>query len=299
VSAGWTLSLHADSHPTDDQTAPLFSRKPCDGGYLLTEDVPMQTLSSPTLAVLIKIAVERTNPVIVTSLLAANLDRFDKGGSPKESKEKLVQRTLINARKAAEGGDKDAHRGLLKFAKEMTTSFPHPDKEPPEGYFFQLRDALLADGYDLQWENPTVHIRPTEAPGAEMSREITALQAQLDAAGHDVALNHYSQAIDNLNHHNYEASNSALRTMFEDLLLRVANNFGYTGSQKGGAAVNWMVNEKKVVPDNWGDLLKGAWKISHTEGSHPGRSNADEARFRMVILTSVARRLLQHVEARS
>jgi hypothetical protein len=70
----------------------------------------MQTLSSPTLAVLTKIAVMRLKSAIITSLLAAALDRFITEDS---SKERLVQLTLMNARKAAQKGDKDAHRGLL------------------------------------------------------------------------------------------------------------------------------------------------------------------------------------------
>ncbi|MGW0577697.1 hypothetical protein ACWD25_17375 [Streptomyces sp. NPDC002920] len=269
----------------------------------------MQTLSSPTLAVLIKIAVTRTAKEIHTSLLAANLDRFITETS---SKERLVQTVLMDARRAAQKGDKDAHRGLLTFAKEQTSGFRHPDELGPETLLFQLKDALLADGYDLQWDDPTIrtdtgpdswieidrgpvvyHIRPTEAPGVEMAKEISALEAQLGASGFQIALNHYKQAVDNLNHHNYEASNGALRPMLEDVTFRVAQKYGYTGTS-GGNAINFMVDQKKVVPEKWGRLMQGAWDISHPDGPHPGRSNADEARFRMLIITSIVRRLLQH-----
>ncbi len=269
----------------------------------------MQTLSSPTLAVLTKIAIERTMKEINTSLLAANLDRFITVTS---SKERLVQTVLMAARRAAQKGDKDAHRGLLMFAKEQTSGFRSPDELGPESLLFQLKEALLADGYDLQWDDPTIrtdtgsdswieidrgpvvyHIRPTEAAGTEMGGEISALEAQLDAAGFEVALNHYKQAVDNLNHHNYEASNGALRPMLEDVTFRVAQKYGYTGTS-GGNAITFMVDQKKVVPEKWGRLMQGAWDISHPEGPHPGRSNADEARFRMLIITSIVRRLLQH-----
>ncbi|MFF7113499.1 hypothetical protein ACFY91_14495 [Streptomyces albogriseolus] len=269
----------------------------------------MQTLSSPTLAVLIKIAVTRTAKEIHTSLLAANLDRFITETS---SKERLVQTVLVDARRAAHKGDKDAHRGLLAFTKEQTSGFRHPSKLGPESLLFQLKEALLADGYDLMWDDPTIrtdidldswieidkgpvtyHIRPTDAPGTEMAGEISALEAQLNAAGFEVALNHYKQAVDNLNHHNYEASNGALRPMLEDVTFRVAQKYGYTGTS-GGNAINFMVDQKKVVPEEWGRLMQGAWGISHPEGPHPGRSSADEARFRMLIITSIVRRLLQH-----
>lgn len=271
------------------------------------------TLSSPTLAVLIKIALPQRRTEITTHLLAADLDRFGPGAAA-SSKGELLQATLTNARQRAQDGDKDAHRALIAFAKELTSLFLDPDEHGPESLLLQLKNALLADGYDLQWEETTkevedlfggtriedgpviYHLRPTDSPGAEMPKEITALEAQLGSAGFDVALNHYQQAVDNLIHHNYEASNGALRTMLEDVILRIADQNGYTGVAKGGAAVNWMVDQKKVVPKSWGRLLQGAWDISHPEGSHPGRSNADEARFRIVQLTSIARRLLQHVE---
>lgn len=270
-----------------------------------------ETLSSPTLAVLTKLAILRTMKEIRTSLMAANLDHFITVDS---SKERLVQTVLTDARRAAQEGDGDAHRGMLVFAREQTDGLLPPSEHSPGSLLFQLKDALLADGYDLQWEETTkeveglfggteiekgqvvYHIRPTEAPGTEMAEEITALEAQLTAAGLDVALNHYKQAVDNLTHHNYEASNASLRPMLEDVLLRVADKYGYTGTPKGGAAVNWMVDQKKVLPVelNWPRLLQGAWDISHPEGAHPGRSSADEARFRMLIITSIVRRLLQH-----
>jgi hypothetical protein len=82
--------------------------------------------------------------------------------------------------------------------------------------------------------------------------------------------------------------------MLEDVILRVAQKYDYKGTVAGGAAVNWMVDQRKVVPENWGRLLQGAWDTSHPDGPHLGRSNTDEARFRMVMITSIARRLLQH-----
>jgi hypothetical protein len=43
-----------------------------------------------------------------------------------------------------------------------------------------------------------------------------------------------------------------------------------------------------------GLLLRGLWQLSHTRGSHPGRSDADEARFRMQVITAAARFLRKH-----
>lgn len=65
---------------------------------------------------------------IHTSLLAADLDRFI---TEESSKERLVQTVLVDARRAAHKGDKDAHRGLLAFAKEQTSGFRHPSELGP------------------------------------------------------------------------------------------------------------------------------------------------------------------------
>src|SRR5258708_7593821 len=116
----------------------------------------MQTLSSPTLAVLTKLAIAGlTKNAIVTSLLAANLDRFIHDDS---SKEKLIQSVLMKARRSAEDeDDKDAHRGLLIFAKELVSAtVDTPDSEGSQSLFAQLKEALLADGHDLRWERPQV-----------------------------------------------------------------------------------------------------------------------------------------------
>ncbi len=100
----------------------------------------------------------------------------------------------------------------------------------------------------------------------------------------------------NFLHHNYEAANGALRTTLEDLVSRLAREHaGYVGQGKpgeGGRAINHMVDMGSLPENDGGLLLKGIWKLVHTRGSHPGRSDAEEARFRMVIITAIARFLL-------
>jgi hypothetical protein len=289
----------------------------------------MRTLTSRTLAILVRLAEGLTRKDMVNLLLAAELDRFNGGGY---AKGEMFQDALRRARQAAEEEDDiDAHRGLRTLVEELATATvrnPESESADPDGLFAKLREALLASGYELSWERrpvepqqprhwlrsqrrwlddeddegievgpPIYRLRPTEAPSADMAREITALEVQLRAAGLGDALHHYRQAVDNLANHNYEAANGQLRTMLEDLFVQVARSHaGYTGLPKGGAAVHFMVEEAQLLPKGWGRLLQGAWDLSHAAGSHPGRSSADEARFRMVIFTSLARRLLQHVD---
>jgi hypothetical protein len=48
-----------------------------------------------------------------------------------------------------------------------------------------------------------------------------------------------------------------------------------------------------------GQLLRGVWQLNHTHGSHPGQSDADEARFRMQVITATARFLLKRFPERT
>jgi hypothetical protein len=48
-----------------------------------------------------------------------------------------------------------------------------------------------------------------------------------------------------------------------------------------------------------GKLLPGLWDLTRTHGSRPGRSDAGEARFRMQVITAVARFLLRLFPAES
>jgi hypothetical protein len=211
----------------------------------------MSGLSDPTIGVLIELATDRrldlfTKPELETLPLRADLRRYGRGG---ETKHELVRNALLGARAQAERGDRQAHRALLAFVRlvaEEGLSSP----QPPRERFEELQQALLADGYDLSWEQEEdwrdwrapyprhevrCELRPTDAPPVPLAPEITALEAELAGRGYDVARNHYRQAVDNFLHHNYEAANGALRTTLEDLVTRLAREHtGYVGLGKPG-----------------------------------------------------------------
>ena len=59
-----------------------------------------------------------------------------------------------------------------------------------------------------------------------------------------------------------------------------------------------MIDGGHLPEDDGGLLLRGLWKLSHTNGWHPGQSDPDEARFRMQVITAtIARFLLNHFPA--
>lgn len=106
----------------------------------------------------------------------------------------------------------------------------------------------------------------------------------------------------------YESANADLRAALEDLVTRLAEDHaGYqrtvdkaTGKPKanqGGLAVRHLLDGSHLPEKDGGRLLDGLWSMTHTNGSHPGQSDAEEARFRMQVVTAVARFLLKHFPA--
>ncbi|MDX3637125.1 MULTISPECIES: hypothetical protein [Streptomyces] len=69
---------------------------------------------------------------------------------------------------------------------------------------------------------------------------------------------------------------------------------GFSTSRQGarGAAISYLVNQGLLPPDDGGDFVRGLWQITHTNGPHPGTSDAGEARFRLQAVTSAVRYLL-------
>jgi hypothetical protein len=266
----------------------------------------MATLSDPTLGLLVWIAQRLFDLSDVrTLLMLADLWRY---APDEENTAELVRGALLDARHDAdERGDQRARRGLLAFVRLLAENSNPNAMLSIFDYSEELREALLADGYELSLETE-VHpvgyelircqLRPTDPAPVPLAPETSALEAELADRGYTDALNHYRQAVDSLIHHNYEAANGQLRTALEDLVTRLAHQHaGYVEQGKagrGGNAIQHMINQGALPDREGGKLLQGLWHIAHTRGSHPGQSDADEARFRMAVITATARFLLNH-----
>ena len=280
----------------------------------------MSELSDPTLGVLVDAGQELSGSDLKTLLMRADLDRY---GNQEHNKQELVRSRLVGARNAAKRGNREARRGLFSFATELLARTV-PDPQYPPQWFGELRENFLADGFELycSGERPdalgqgTSHyyvrspgtvryeLRPTDAAPVPLAGEITALEADLHNRGYLTALNHYQQAVDNLTHNNFESANGALRSALEDLVTRLAEehasyvraparNSSQPAASQGGRAIERLISSGKLPRDEGGELLHGLWSMCHTNGPHPGLSDADEARFRMQVVTATARSLLK------
>jgi hypothetical protein len=275
----------------------------------------MNGLSDPTLGMLVEAGQYLTASHLKTLLLKAGIFYRD---TQDDDKQQLVRWRLLRARDEARDGDETAARGLLRFATELVQKTVGNPEEPPT-WFGELRDDLLADGYELAWDGTpsrtvgtgstrfgirgTIRykILPTDAAPVPLAGEISALEAELSARGYTSVLNHYRQAVDGFTNHKYESANGDLRTTLEDLVTHLAEDHtGYQrrqGSSQGGHAINHMIDGGHLPESDGGLLLRGLWKLTHTNGSHPGQSDSDEARFRMQVITAIARLLLKRFSA--
>lgn len=277
----------------------------------------MNGLSEPTLGLLIEASQHLTGSDLKTVLLKAGIHYSE---TTDNNKQDLVRWRLLRARDEALDGDDGTARGLLRFTAEVIQWTVSDPDEPPR-WFPELRDALLADGYELTWDGtppkvtPLVSssswlkipgsicykILPTDAAPVPLAREISALEAELAARGYMSVLNHYQQAVDGFTNHKYESANGDLRTTLEDLVTRLAEDHAdyprQAQASQGNAAITHMIQSGHLPENDGGLLLRGLWRLSHTNGSHPGQSDADESRFRMQVITATARMLLRHFPA--
>ena len=157
---------------------------------------------------------------------------------------------------------------------------------------------------------PAGHLRAAaDDPAAvPVAPQITALEAELSARGYTTVLKRYRDAAVSLLHHKYESANGDLRAVTEDLATRLAEDHadyqrrpgptpGQSAANQSTAAIRHLVEGGYLAETEGGKLLRGMWDMIHTNGPHPGQSDADEARFRMQMITAVARFLLKHLPA--
>jgi hypothetical protein len=260
----------------------------------------MTTLSDQTLGLLTDIGAARySRSELETMLMRGDLEQYAPPGSA-ANKRDLLLRHLREAKAEALRGSGAAHRALLDFVLEIVKTIG-PNIPAVRQNLDELYEALLADGYQLALSGTgSIELLPTDAGPVPLAAEITALERELGSRNYNVALNHYRQAISAFRQHDYEAANSQLRTTLEDLAVQLA--IAHTGYIKpanqggGGPAIRRLTATANLSPHDGGDMLSGLWSMTHTSGSHPGTSNADETRFRVQVITATARLLLHRFQ---
>jgi hypothetical protein len=293
----------------------------------------VNTLSTITLGHLIQLVATRSKSDIRDLLMQAGIydatgmntaELVDRGmASP--NKNETLRTPLLSAHGLATRGNQEAHDALLEIVRLGAERVAgRHRKDDVDTKLFALREALLSDGYELRvietegepvWDlnlgGPyKIQLLPVDPDAIPVSTEITALEAELARRGYTEALGHYRSAVDNFTDQDHPASNGQLRNMVESLVKHLAiDHTGYTDngrSGQGGPAIHTLYTPGgqppavvgQPLPENdGGRMLHGIWNILHSNGPHPGLSNADEARIRMQLCTALARFLLKHFPA--
>ncbi|MEU9456585.1 hypothetical protein [Streptomyces sp. NPDC048277] len=274
----------------------------------------MQTLSTRTLARMIKIGKGLGQSDIFDLLMEANL--WSRGIDKDDYRQEILRTALNDARdRAVEEDDAKAHQALLDFARVLV-EFDLRDHQ--RSLVGDLAEALRSDGYELVDQvaeddfdpfefRHKVKILPFDASQAPLPEEMTALEHELSVRGYAQALGHYQAARKHFSEQDHASSNGQLRTAFEDLIVNLAiDHTGYQDlgrANQGGIAIKNLyvqggpgpaVTGKPLPHKDGGTMIQGLWDISHLRGSHPGLSDAQEARTRMQLLTGAMLFLLWH-----
>ncbi|MGI5292862.1 hypothetical protein ACQEVF_57460 [Nonomuraea polychroma] len=265
----------------------------------------LMTLTDPTLGLLVDIAENLSRASVDNLLLRANLNQY---ATDRSSRHSMLFTALTAARRRTtviDGWDCDpdeaqqAHRALLDFTRRLVET-----RRLDPTQIADISEAVRADGYELVIDADTGRARllATDPAPVPLPPQITALEAELEARGYHTVSAHYRQAVDNLVHHNYEAANASLRPALEELVVRLAEDHAsYTvaaHASQGGAAITYLINNGYLLDADGGLFLRGLWRMLHTNGPHPGQTDADEARFRIVTVTAAARFLLKRFAPR-
>ncbi|GLY67624.1 hypothetical protein [Amycolatopsis taiwanensis] len=282
----------------------------------------MNTLSTKTLGHLIQVAVTMMSKSDIRDLIMQS-GLYDADGMDTEelelrtagqNKNETLRIPLLDAHKLATRGNRDAHNALLEIvrlgAERIAAWYGQATAK-----LAALREALVSDGYEMRWSQPgllpdaTPHCRlvPIDPDTIPVGTEITALEAELDSRGYAEAREHYVLAVKHFTEQHYPSANGQLRNMVESLIVNLAvDHTGYSDTGKanqGGQAIKNLYTQGgrppavigQPLPEfDGGRMLHGIWETLHSNGSHPGLSDADEARLRMQLCTALARFLLKH-----
>ncbi|MGW6100787.1 hypothetical protein ACWFRK_42215 [Streptomyces sp. NPDC055157] len=276
----------------------------------------MDNLSTRTLAKFIKIAKTLSTSDIFDLIMEANLwtERIDKSSNRQE----ILRSALMNAHSKA-ARDDNALQALLDFARCLVEFDLVNDQVEliPE-----LQESLRSDGYELVLDiidssvgrrgwRYSARILPFDSSRTPLHQEMTALENELSDRSYTVALGYYQLALKHFAEQDHPSSNGQLRTALESLIVSLAvEHTGYNDSGKanqGGAAIKKLytvggqpptVLGRPLPEKDGGTMIQGIWDISHLNGSHPGFSDAHEARIRMQLVTAAAQFLLRHFPAK-
>lgn len=159
---------------------------------------------------------------------------------------------------------------------------------PPPGWWKEVIDAIAADGWEF--DRLGQRLIPT-VPGVRVAEETSYVAQEFARRGWATEAGHFQQALDAYGAGNWASANAQLRSLLESLLPAAAELVSGVRPKEVQAALDALLKKKILVEGEY-SLVKGLWDLSQPRGSHPGLSDEEEARFRLMTITSYGRFLL-------
>jgi hypothetical protein len=225
-----------------------------------------------------------SNTGIGTLLLDAEADAWD---PPKAAnKQDRLQQVF---RAIREDGSDEAETAALEIARQLLSAGAERARSGrPLVWWDEAVDTLAADG----WEYDTGADRLiSTVPGVRVAEETSRLEEELTRRGWTDAAGQYRQALEAFSRGEWAGSNAQLRCVLEDVLPAAAEAITGKRPQQVRAAIEILKQRWSPVEGEY-NLLRGLWELSQHRGSHPGLSDEEEARFRLMFVTAECRFLL-------
>jgi hypothetical protein len=225
-----------------------------------------------------------------TLFLKADVERWE----PETSASKLDRAVTLLKNLRADNTD-EANAGAVELARlVLTKGKADPDvyaRREPTTWWPALHAAVAADGWEFDESDD--RLVPT-VPRLRVTDEVSWIEDNLERRGWTTAAGHYRQAIEAFAAGNWASANSQLRPFFEDLLRQAGGVPPGGGTGQVQRAFDALQAASKLV-DGEQQFGKDLWKMLQANGPHPGLSDQDESRFRLLTLTGYARYLLSRV----
>lgn len=251
-------------------------------------------ISERTLGYLIDLVGDLGHSPLTSFLMRAGIS-YDDPGREATTRANRASAAINGARRRGdEAGLVECSRSILNFGTGRD-----PEDEPVAG----LVHALRADGWlaevtadvppDYWSARPTYRwtVRPLGTAELPLPPQMNSAEEELRAHGLDVAARHLGQAYRAFVAGDLEASNSQLRPAFESTVATIAQTRAGWSGNGGGSAIQ-AIQTAGIFEKGEFDLAMGLWRLSHTNGSHPGLTNDAEALFRVTSVTALLRYLV-------
>jgi len=154
-----------------------------------------------------------------------------------------------------------------------------------------------------------VRMLPSDIPELDFREAESEVEQLLNRHSFATATGHLKQAMNAFQRGDWAASNSQLRTFYQDLLDKIAENLGCDTSNTDDAKRQYLADIKSgpfLIHEynEWENdrgrpaFILGLWARLHTHGSHPGLSDEGDAAFRLQITLITARLLMRRFDER-